>query len=260
MASASVMLAACATTTMPGAVGVQREQLLLVSAAEVEKAAATAYSAQASKARSEGRLVGSGPEYDRLKKIANRIIGQAGTFRADTKRWSWQLTLIDSPTLNASCAPGGKITFYTGLIRRLKLTDDEIAAIMGHEVAHALREHGRERVSRAMGQELLLQLALGGRDNAANEIKLAKEIGSLLITLPNSRENESEADRIGLELMARAGYNPSGAVSVWRKMSAAGSGQGPEFLSTHPSHSTRIKELSDLQPVVRPLYDRAPKP
>lgn len=255
-----MLAAACATTTRPGAVGVQREQFMLISAAEVEKMAASAYSAQANKARNEGKLVSSGPEYERLRKIANRIIAQAGVFRDDTKRWTWQLTLIDSPTLNASCAPGGKITFYTGIIRRLKLTDDEIAAIMGHEVAHALREHGRERVSRAMGQELLLNLALGGNPNSAEQIKLAQEVSRLLITLPHSRENESEADRIGLELMARAGYDPIGAVNVWRKMASATGAQGLEFMSTHPSHATRIKELSDLQPVVKPLYQKAPKP
>lgn len=255
-----ILAAACATTTRPGAVGVEREQFMLISSAEVEKMAATAYAAQANKARNEGKLVSSGPEYERLRKIANRIIAQAGVFRDDTKRWTWQLTLIDSPTLNASCAPGGKITFYTGIIRKLKLTDAEIAAIMGHEVAHALREHGRERVSRAMGQELLLNLALGGNPNSAEQIKFAQQVSNLLITLPHSRDNETEADRIGLELMARAGYDPYVAVNVWRKMSAATGGQGPEFLSTHPSHGSRIKDLTDLQPVVKPLYDKAPKP
>lgn len=253
-------LTACASTTRPGAVGVEREQLLLISAAEVERAAATQYASQANKARNDGKLITSGPEFERLRKIANRIIAQAGVFRDDTKKWSWRLSLIDSPALNATCMPGGKITFYTGIIRRLKLTDPEIAAIMGHEVAHALREHGRERVSRAMGQELLLQLVLGGNANSAEQIKFAQQIGTVLVTLPNSRENESEADRIGLELSARAGYDPMGAVSVWRKMAAASGGGTFEFLSTHPSHATRINELTQLQAVVRPLYDQAAKP
>ncbi len=254
------LLSACASTTKPGAVGVEREQLLLISAAEVERAAATQYASQASKARTQGKLISSGPEYERLRKIANRIIAQAGVFRDDTKKWSWQLSLIDSPALNATCMPGGKITFYTGIIRKLNLTDPEIAAIMGHEVAHALREHGRERVSRAMGQELLLQLVLGGTADSAEQIKFAQQIGNVLVTLPNSRQNESEADRIGLELSARAGYDPMGAVSVWRKMAAASGGGTFEFLSTHPSHSTRINELTQLQTVVRPLYDKAAKP
>lgn len=256
----SAFLAGCATTTRPGEVGVERSQFMLVSAAEVERMSATSYNIQASKARAAGKLISTGPEYERLKKIANRIIAQAGVFRDDTKRWNWQLTLIDSPALNASCMPGGKITFYTGIIRKLNLTDAEIAAIMGHEVAHALREHGREKVSHAMGQQLLLELALGGKANSADQIKLAQQVSNVLITLPNSRENESEADRIGIELAARAGYDPVGAVNVWRKMAAAGGGGTPEFLSTHPSHSTRISELTRLQAVVRPLYEAAPKP
>ncbi|MDX2220750.1 MAG: M48 family metallopeptidase [Burkholderiales bacterium] len=256
----AAILTGCASTTRPGAVGVQREQFMLVSAAEVERMSATSYNNQANQARAQGKLISSGPEYDRLRKIANRIIAQAGVFRDDTKRWNWQLTLIDSPQLNASCMPGGKITFYTGIIRRLKLTDPEIAAIMGHEVAHALREHGREKVSRAMGQQFLLELALGGKPDSAQQIKFAQQVGNVLITLPNSRENETEADRIGIELAARAGYDPMGAVNVWRKMAAAGGGGTPEFLSTHPSHATRINELTQLQAVVRPLYEAAPKP
>ena len=255
-----VVLTGCASTTRPGEVGVERQQFMLVSAAEVERMAATSYSNQVSQARAQGKLITAGPEYERLRKIANRIIARAGVFREDSKRWNWQLTLIDSPQLNASCMPGGKITFYTGIIRKLKLTDAEIAAIMGHEVAHALREHGREKVSHAMGQQLLLELALGGKSNSAEQIKLAQQVGNLLITLPNSRENESEADRIGLELSARAGYDPMGAVNVWRKMAAAGGGGTFEFLSTHPSHANRINELTQLQAVVRPLYDAAAKP
>lgn len=254
------LLTGCATTTRPGQVGVDRPQFMLVSAAEVERMAATSYVNQANKARAQGKLISTGPEWDRLRKIAGRIIAQAGVFRDDTKRWNWQLTLIDSPALNASCMPGGKITFYTGIIRKLNLTDAEIAAVMGHEVAHALREHGREKVSQAMGQQFLLELALGGKPDSAEQIKFAQQVGNLLITLPNSRENESEADRIGIELAARAGYDPVGAVNVWRKMASAGSGGTPEFLSTHPSHSTRINELTKLQSVVRPLYDAAPKP
>jgi predicted Zn-dependent protease len=254
------VIGGCATTTRPGEVGVQRSQFMIVSAAEVERMAATSYTNQTNQARNAGKLISTGTEYERLKKIANRIIAQAEVFRDDTRRWNWQLILIDSPQLNASCMPGGKITFYTGIIRQLKLTDAEIAAIMGHEVAHALREHGREKVSHAMGQQIVLQLALGAKPGAAEQIKLAQQVGNVLVTLPNSRENESEADRIGVELAARAGYDPMGAVNVWRKMAAAGGGSTPAFLSTHPSHASRISELTSLQAVVRPLYEKAPKP
>ncbi|MBL8514518.1 MAG: M48 family metallopeptidase, partial [Betaproteobacteria bacterium] len=157
-------------------------------------------------------------------------------------------------------APGGKITFYTGIIRRLNLTDAEIAAVMGHEVAHALREHGREKVSLAQTRNLVTGLAFANSSNRDQQLAAANQLASILFTLPNSREAESEADRIGLELMARAGYDPSAAMSFWRKMAAATGGNTPvELLSTHPVHSSRIAELTALQSKVRPLYDAAAK-
>lgn len=255
------LLLACASTTKPGVVGITREQFLIVPAANVERMAAVHYAAQFNKAKTAGSLIAAGPEFDRLRKIAGRLIRQSAVFREDTRQWKWHLTLIDAPVLNATCAPGGKITFYTGIIRQLDLTDDEIAAIMGHEIAHALREHGREKVSEAMGQQLVVKLAAAGSNQPEQNEYLANQVAQVLFTLPNSREKETEADKIGLELMARAGYDPRAAVNVWRKMSAAARGRTPpEFLSTHPSHSTRINELSALQPVVRPLYEAAPKP
>ena len=249
------LLVACGATTKPGTVGVQRQQLLLVSATEIEHIAASSYAGQFNKAKASGTLVTSGRDYDRLRTIGTRLIQQAGVFREDSKRWQWQITLIDAPTLNASCAPGGKITFYTGIIRRLQLNDDEIAAIMGHEIAHALREHGRERVSQQLGQQFALGL-LAATKNGAQYAGLAGQASNVLFMLPNSRTHESEADKMGVELMARAGYNPAAAINVWRKMDVATQGKAPpEFLSTHPSHSSRIQELTALQPVVRPLYE-----
>jgi len=255
------LLLGCASTTRPGAVGVTREQFMLVPAADVERMAAVHYADQFNKAKSAGRLLNDGPEYDRLKVIGGRLIRQSAVFRDDTRQWKWNLTLIDAPVLNASCAPGGKITFYTGIIRQLNLTDDEIAAIMGHEIAHALREHGREKVSQAMGQQLVLALAAANSQQPAQTLAIANQVANVLFVLPNSRDKETEADKMGLELMARAGYNPLAAINVWRKMAVATRGQNPpEFLSTHPAHSTRINELSALQPIVRPLYEAAPKP
>lgn len=259
--AAVALLVACATTTRPGAVGINREQLLIVSAAEVEQMAAVSYAQQYNRAKSAGRLITDGPEFERLKKIGGKLIRQSALFRDDTKQWKWNLTLIDASDLNASCAPGGKITFYTGIIRQLTLTDDEIAAIMGHEIAHALREHGREKVSEAMGQQFVIALASANSKNPAQQTQLANQVAQILFVLPNSREKETEADKIGLELMARAGYDPRAAVNVWRKMTTATRGQSPpEFLSTHPAHATRINELVALQPVVWPLYLSAPKP
>ncbi|MEN9862672.1 MAG: hypothetical protein RLZZ601_436 [Pseudomonadota bacterium] len=257
----STLLSACANTTRPGAVGVNRSQFMMASSEDVNRLSAASYSEQNQKAKEKNILVTSGPTYDRLKFIANRLIPQTEAFRDDTKQWDWRLTLIDEPILNASCAPGGKITFYTGIIEELNLTDDEIAAIMGHEIAHALREHGRERVSQAAAQNILVNIAMAVAGPYGSAVSAANQVAQYAIVLPNSRENESEADAIGLELAARAGYNPIGAITVWQKMLKATKGNSsPEFLSTHPSGETRIEQLTALMPSVEPLYKAAPKP
>lgn len=255
------LLLACANTTKSGAVGVNRSQFLVVSASEVDRLSAISYSEQNKKAKEKNILITSGPMYDRLKLISNRLIDQTGIFRDDTRQWNWQLVLINAPILNATCAPGGKITFYTGLIEKLNLNDDEIAAIMGHEIAHALREHGRERLSQAMAQSAAVNIAMLAAGSYGSAIGAANQAAQYILVLPNSRQNESEADAIGLELAARAGYNPQAAISVWQKMNQATQGKGTlEFLSTHPSGDTRIEQLSLLMPAVEPLYFSAPKP
>ena len=255
------LLSACANTTRPGAVGVSRSQFMMISSSEVNRLSAVSYNEQNQKAKEKNILVTSGPTFDRLKTIANRLISQTESFRDDTKQWDWRLTLIDAPILNATCAPGGKITFYTGMIEQLNLNDDEIAAIMGHEIAHALREHGRERVSQAMAQNLAVNIAMAAAGGYGAAVGAANQVAYYVFTLPNSRENESEADAIGLELAARAGYNPMGAITVWQKMiKATKDKSSPEFLSTHPSGETRIEKLSSLMPAVEPLYKAAPKP
>jgi predicted Zn-dependent protease len=234
---------------------------MMISSSEVNRLSAVSYNEQNQKAKEKNILVTSGQTYERLKTIANRLIPQAESFRDDTKEWDWRLTLIDAPVLNATCAPGGKITFYTGIIEQLNLNDDEIAAIMGHEIAHALREHGRERVSQAMAQNLAVNIAMAAAGGYGSAIGAANQVAYYVFTLPNSRENESEADAIGLELAARAGYNPMAAITVWQKMIKATKGKSsPEFLSTHPSGETRIEQLSALMPAVEPLYKAAPKP
>jgi len=257
----SAMLSACANTTRPGAVGINRSQFMMASSEDVNRLSAASYTEQNQKAKEKNILVTSGPTYDRLKFIANRLIPQTEAFRDDTKQWDWRLTLIDEPILNASCAPGGKITFYTGIIEQLNLNDDEIAAIMGHEIAHALREHGRERVSQAAAQNILVNIAMALAGPYGSAVSAANQVAQYAIVLPNSRENESEADAIGLELAARAGYNPVGAITVWQKMLKATKDKStPEFLSTHPSGETRIEQLTALIPSVEPLYKAAPKP
>ncbi|MGV0963289.1 MAG: M48 family metallopeptidase [Polynucleobacter sp.] len=234
---------------------------MMASSEDVNRLSAASYSEQNQKAKDKNILVTSGHTYDRLKFIANRLIPQTEAFRDDTRQWDWRLTLIDAPILNASCAPGGKITFYTGIIEQLNLNDDEIAAIMGHEIAHALREHGRERVSQAAAQNILVNIAMALAGPYGSAVSAANQVAQYAIVLPNSRENESEADAIGLELAARAGYNPVGAIAVWQKMLKATKDKStPEFLSTHPSGETRIEQLTALMPSVEPLYKAAPKP
>ena len=255
------LLLACANTTRSGAVGINRSQFLVVSASEVDRLSAVSYNEQNQKAKEKNILLTFGPEYDRLKAISNRLISQTGVFRDDTRQWNWQLVLINAPILNATCAPGGKITFYTGLIEQLNLTDDEIAAIMGHEIAHALREHGRERLSQAMAQSAVTNIAMAAAGAYGSAISAANQAAQYILVLPNSRQNESEADAIGLELAARAGFKPQAAISVWQKMNKATQGKGPpEFLSTHPSGETRIEQLSELMPAVEPLYTVTAKP
>lgn len=256
----TALISGCANTTRSGVVGVNRSQLMMISSSEINRLSAVSYNEQYQKAKEKNTLLTSGQTYQRLRTIANRLIPQTEAFRDDTKEWDWRLTLIDAPILNASCAPGGKITFYTGIIEQLNLSDDEIAAIMGHEIAHALREHGRERVSQAMAQNLAVNVAMAALGPYSSAASAANQVAYYVLVLPNSRENESEADAIGLELAARAGYNPMGAISLWQKMMKATKDKSsPEFLSTHPSGETRIEQLSALMPAVEPIYLSAPK-
>jgi predicted Zn-dependent protease len=245
-------------TTAPGAVGVERKQHMAVSEEEVERGAAQAYEQELSKAREKGQLNRDQRQVTRVRNIAERLIPQTRTFRPDAPGWNWEINVQSTKELNAYCMPGGKIMVYTGLIEKLDLTDDELAAVIGHEVSHALREHSRERVSRAYAQ----QLALGGLAVLAgagqSTLDLANMVATVTFQLPFSREQESEADVMGLELMARAGYDPHGAVNVWQKMAKVNSeGAPPEFLSTHPSGQSRIADLEKNLPRVMPLYQAA---
>lgn len=259
--SAALMLAGCqaVNTTSGGAVGVERKQYMfsMLSTQEVNQMYAQSYQQTLSAASKQGVLDTSSANAKRLRVIADRLIKQAPLFRPDAAQWQWEVNLIKSPELNANCGPGGKIIFYSGIIEKLKLTDDEIAAIMGHEIAHALREHGREAMSRAYGIELAKQGAGALLGLGADSMALADAAVQYGMTLPNSRGNENEADLIGLELAARAGYNPNAAVTLWQKMAAASEGAPPEFMSTHPSSTSRIAALQAAIPKVMPFYQQA---
>ncbi|MDO4905297.1 MAG: M48 family metallopeptidase [Lautropia sp.] len=257
--SASVLLTGCASvqTTQQGHIGLNRTQRMspLVSEADLNRSAEAAYAEVMNKSKSEGALNADSAMTQRVRNIASRLIPAAGAFRPDALKWNWQVNVIKSDELNAWCMPGGKIAFYSGIIDRLKLTDAEIAAIMGHEIAHALREHARERVSEQTTAGLLIGMGAAAVGMGQAGTDLGKMAYQTTFGLKHSRLHETEADRIGVELAARAGYDPRAAITLWQKMSAAsGGGTSLEFLSTHPSASTRIKDLQDYSTRVMPLY------
>jgi len=251
-------LGACQTvrTTQSGVVGVDRMQTMspLVSPAQVNNMSVQQYSATVADAEKKGTLNRNPQQVKRVRGIGARLIAQTGNFRPDAPQWPWEVNVITSEELNAWCMPGGKIAVYTGLIDKLQLTDAELAAVMGHEISHALREHSREKMSKAVPAQVLLSVVGAAYGDGAAQ--LGGQAYQMLVGLPNSREMETEADRMGVELMARAGYDPEAAVSVWRKMQQAAKGQPPQFLSTHPSHETRIADLEDYSQRVEPLYEK----
>jgi predicted Zn-dependent protease len=256
-------LSSCATTTKDSVSGVNRSQFMLLPATTVSSMASQAYTQTLKESSQKNTLNADKAQVERVRKISNRLIAKVGVFRPDAAQWKWEVNVDKNDQLNAYCMPGGKIMVYSGLIEKLKTTDDELAAVIGHEIAHALREHGRERMSQAYAQQFGLQalgimLSKGTSATVGNASMQAASMGSqLFFALPNSREQERESDKIGLELAARAGYNPDAAVTLWQKMEAQGGAKPPEFLSTHPASTNRIAELRALAPKVRPLYEAA---
>ncbi len=250
--------AGCQSTTSGGVVGAERKQLLLVSSEQLDEMAVKAYAQLQAESAKKGVLNTDAALTRRVRAIAARITPQTRAFRADAPDWKWEVNVITSKELNAFCMPGGKIMFYSGLIQQLSLSDDEIAVIMGHEIAHALREHSREQVSQAVAAETAIGLGaalLGLGGGAANLTGAAYQA---LVATRFSRNHETEADRIGLELSARAGYDPRAGITLWKKMlSANQGGRPPEFLSTHPAEANRIQQIEALLPAVMPLYQAA---
>ena len=231
----------------------------LVPAEDIEQAARQQYAKILQDAASQKALApASHPQLQRLRRIAQRIIPHAVAWNPRAKDWQWEVNLIGSKQINAFCMPGGKIAFYTGILEQLQLTDDEVAMIMGHEMAHALREHARERVGKAaatnIGASLLSQLfGLGDLGQAV------AGYGVQLLNLSFGREDESEADLVGMELGARAGFNPRAGITLWQKMATANKGAPPAWLSTHPAGTTRIADMERNLPRVMPLFERAGK-
>ena len=242
-------LVACQANPISG-----RSQLVLVSEEQAQASSAQAYTQTLSEAQKKGKLSTDAALNARVKRITDRLIVQAGAMYPPSRDWKWSVAVIDEPALNAWCMPGGKMAIYTGVIQKLKLGDDEIAQIMGHEIAHALLGHGREQMSRAIAMQGGMQL---GSIVAGRDLSVLAPVADIALTLPHSRASESEADRYGIELAARAGFDPRAAVRLWEKMGAASGDGPPVFLSTHPSPDNRIQALNALVPQMTPLYEKA---
>lgn len=260
LAASAVLLASCQSveTTQPGVVGVNRQQHMAVSSEEVNKSAEQSYAQMMEQAKQKNALDRDAAQVERIKRIVGRLTPQTKVFRPDAVSWPWEEHVISLDEVNAWCMPHGKIAVYTGLLQKIQPSDDELAAVLGHEMAHALREHTREQISQQMGTQAVLGIAgalFGLGDTAQN---LGSMVANVTLTLPKSRTDETEADRIGLELAARAGYDPRAAVALWEKMQKlAGGGQPPQFLSTHPSNETRIADLKQQAEKLMPLYTAA---
>ncbi|MBS0578902.1 MAG: M48 family metallopeptidase [Proteobacteria bacterium] len=255
----SLALAGCATTqtTQPGAVDIHRKQTMLVSEASVEHGAQQSYLGELEKAGASGKLNADPALTARIRRITDRLIPVTATFRPDALEWKWEVNTLSTPEVNAYCMPGGKIMVYSGLVDKLQLDDAEIATVLGHEMSHALREHTRERVSKAYEQQVALVGLAVLTGAGPDTIALADQVASVTFELPHDREQESEADVMGLELMARAGYDPHKAISLWKKMMAVEKSEPPQYLSTHPASANRIAELERHLPQVLPLYAAA---
>jgi Zn-dependent protease with chaperone function len=259
-AASAALLTGCQTveTTQEGTVGIDRQQRMMVSSEEVDKSSRQAYGQMMAEAQKKGALDRNPAQVQRVRAITQRLIPHTAAFRPDAAKWPWEVHVISINEVNAWCMPSGKMAIYTGLIERLNATDDEIAAVMGHEIAHALREHARERISRQMGTQMAVGIAgaLFGIGQLGQG--LGNMVADVTLNLPNSRTHEIEADRMGVEIAARAGFDPRAAITLWEKMAKNSSGgQPPKWLSTHPSHEDRLADLRAYSDKVMPLYQAA---
>ena len=246
------LIMACATSPTG------RSQLMLVSEEQAISASKQAYVEMLQPLEKQGKLDNDPAMTRRVQTITNRLIAEAIKMRPETRRWEWSVKVIDDPkVVNAWCMAGGKMAIYTGLIKQLKPTDDELAQVMAHEISHALANHTAERMSVAMGSSLVV-LAVGiATDNKGAAVAGTAVAAKLAIELPNSRTSEAEADRMGIELAAKAGYDPHAAVTLWQKMNKVGGGRVPEFLSTHPAPENREHTLKALIPEMMPYYQQS---
>jgi predicted Zn-dependent protease len=245
--AAGLLVTGCETNPVTG-----RTQVMIVSEDQAQSASAQAYAKTVSQARSLRKLDTSSARTARVQQITSRLVAQAVKIVPDSASWQWQVHVLEDPNVNAWCMPGGKMAVYTGLIDKLNPSDAELAQVMAHEISHALLQHGRERMSRAVATNAALTIG-----SIASGVNLSglENVAMVALELPNSRTAETEADRLGIEIAARAGYDPNAAISLWQKMAKlSGGGSGPEWLSTHPSDETRISNLKQMVPKVMPFY------
>jgi len=229
----------------------------LVPEQQLEAQARQQYTSMKTQAQQQGALVPDHhPQVARLRAIAKKLIPHAQRWNENAARWQWEVNLINSSQINAFCMPGGKIAFFTGILTTLKLTDDEVAIVMGHEMAHALREHGRERAAKGTALQLgaALTSSLLGLGNTG---QMAVGQGAKMWMLKFSRDDETEADLVGFDIAARAGYDPRAGIALWQKMGIVNKGAPPQWLSTHPAGKNRIAEMQKHLPEVMPLFANA---
>ncbi len=246
------LVSACATSPTG------RRQLMLVSEQQAISASREAYLQTMAPLKKEGKLNSDPRMNARVERITGRLVAQAVSMRRDSAKWEWSVGIIDDPeAVNAWCMAGGRMAIYTGLLSKIDPSDDELAQVMGHEIAHALANHTAEKMSVAMATQMGIMVAGAASDRPAVAMSAAAVAATLAIQLPNSRAAEIEADRIGIELAARAGYDPYASVSLWEKMAKVGGSRSPEFMSTHPDPDNRMKRLNALAPEMMGYY-RAP--
>ena len=243
-----LLLTACATSPTG------RSQLMLVSEESAINASKTAYVEMLKPLEEEGKVDNDPALQARVHRITGRLIAQAIIMRPETRNWAWSMKIIDDPkTVNAWAMAGGKMAVYTGLIDQVKPTDDELAQVLAHEISHALAKHTAEKMSVALATQLGVAAVAASTDNQ-NAMAGTVVAAQLAVLLPNSRSAETEADRIGIELAAKAGYDPRAAATLWRKMGEVGGAKMPQFLSTHPNPANREQTLGKLAKEMMPYY------
>lgn len=231
-----------------------RSQLMLVSPESAIVESKKAYLSTVGELEKENKLVDDPKMVDRVATITGRLVTVAKQKYPQSANWEWSVAIIDDPkTVNAWCMAGGRMAVYTGLFNKLKLTDDEFAQIMGHEISHALANHTAERMSRAMATSLGVVAVGVAADNHGAAMLGAAAAAKVALELPNSRTAELEADNLGMRLATQAGYEPDAAVTLWQKMAKAGGSAPPEFLSTHPAPGNREAQLAAMIPEMRGL-------